>query len=186
MPRHGRLVLRWLAYGIVGAALCLVSLLPFILLQSETRSAHHQDKAVLPARGADEDDVVHIVFSTDCSGYQHWQSIALWYAAQSAGHPGPVTRVASGCSQDEDMRLIADEFSRIDGGRNRFRAHFTPSMQLQGDHQPNSLSKLAQLFQGARMWRRISLYAYFRCRRQEEIRGRTRLLGAYRKLEEHC
>ena len=134
MPRHGRLVLRWLAYGIVGAALCLVSLLPFILLQSETRSAHHQDKAVLPARGADEDDVVHIVFSTDCSGYQHWQSIALWYAAQSAGHPGPVTRFASGCSQDEDMRRIADEFSRIDGGRNRFRAHFTPAMQLQGDY----------------------------------------------------
>jgi len=69
MPRHGRLVLRWLAYGIAGAALCLVSLLPFILLESETS---HFQAVLLPRGAADEDDdVVHIVFSTDCSGYQH-------------------------------------------------------------------------------------------------------------------
>ena len=29
-----------------------------------------------PAPGEAE---VHVVFSTDCSGYQHWQSIALWH-----------------------------------------------------------------------------------------------------------
>lgn len=69
MPRHGRLVLRWLAYGIAGAALCLVSLLPFILLESETS---YFQAVLLPRGAADEDDdVVHIVFSTDCSGYQH-------------------------------------------------------------------------------------------------------------------
>lgn len=73
---------------------------------------------------------VHIVFSTDCSGYQHWQSIALWYAAQFAGQIGPITRVASGCSPQQ-QEVISEEWRRIDRS-NRFRVHFTPPMELPG------------------------------------------------------
>jgi hypothetical protein len=147
MPRQS---LRWFAYGIFGATLCLVSLLPFILIleRSEIRAgvgewAHtltRKNEGPLVQRevdgdaGDDDDNVVHIVFSTDCSGYQHWQSIVLWYAAQRAGHPGPVTRIASGCSNDQDRRRIADEWSKMDGGRNQFRVHFTSDMKLQGSY----------------------------------------------------
>ena len=75
-------------------------------------------------------DAVHLVFSTDCSGYQHWQSIALWYSAQRVGHTAPVTRIASSC--DESARApIAHEWARIDPA-GRFRVHFTPPMELKG------------------------------------------------------
>lgn len=136
-----------------GASFCLVLLIPFIL-ESKARAtsrvenddgnavAAEQTRIARTGRvdhiqtedGYADNDVVHIVFSTDCSGYQHWQSIALWYAAQSAGHPGPVTRIASGCSKGEDRRRIAAEWSQIDGGKNQFRVHFTPNMQLEGSY----------------------------------------------------
>jgi hypothetical protein len=73
---------------------------------------------------------VHVVFSTDCSSYQHWQSIALWYAAQFAGQVGPITRVASGCSLLQ-QEVIAEEWRRIDR-TGTFRVHFTPPMELPG------------------------------------------------------
>ncbi|KAL7519711.1 hypothetical protein ACHAWX_004470 [Stephanocyclus meneghinianus] len=84
-------------------------------------------------RDASSSKDVHIVFSTDCSGYQHWQSIALYYSAKRSGHLGPVTRIASGCetwAQDE----ITEEWRKIDPTRTRFRVHFTPSFALVGSN----------------------------------------------------
>jgi hypothetical protein len=80
-------------------------------------------------------DDLHIVFSTDCSGYQHWQSIALWYSAQAVGQRGPITRIASGCTPDQQTQ-IQSEWTKIDktttaAGHNRFRVHFSPSYSLQ-------------------------------------------------------
>lgn len=89
------------------------------------------DRSKLPTyRGIEKlnDEVVHLVFSTDCSGYQHWQGIALWYAAQEAGHRGPITRIASGCD-DDDIQRIETEWRAIDPS-GRFRVHFTPHMEL--------------------------------------------------------
>jgi hypothetical protein len=45
---------------------------------------------------------VDIVFTTDCSGYQHWQGILLYYSAQRVNHTGKITRIASGCTLEED------------------------------------------------------------------------------------
>jgi peptidyl serine alpha-galactosyltransferase len=43
----------------------------------------------------------HLVFSTDCSSYQHWQSYLVYYTAMKVRQPGHVTRIASGCSDEE-------------------------------------------------------------------------------------
>jgi hypothetical protein len=43
----------------------------------------------------------HVVFSTDCSPYQHWQSYLVYYTAMKIRQPGHVTRIASGCGDDE-------------------------------------------------------------------------------------
>ena len=76
---------------------------------------------------------VHLVFSTDCSGYQHWQGIALWFAAKEAGQKGPITRIASGCGEQQ-QRDVADEWRRIDRS-GQLRVHFTPHMELKtGPH----------------------------------------------------
>jgi hypothetical protein len=47
------------------------------------------------------DDDIHIVFSTDCGGYQHWQSMLTSYSAARVGQKGRVTRIASGCTDKE-------------------------------------------------------------------------------------
>lgn len=84
---------------------------------------------------------VHVVFSTDCSGYQHWQGIALWYASRAAGQRGPVTRITSGCD-DAQRSAIEAEWRAIDATGD-FRAHFAPKGELKGNYKysnkPNGL-----------------------------------------------
>ncbi|KAJ1460977.1 hypothetical protein M885DRAFT_508486 [Pelagophyceae sp. CCMP2097] len=75
---------------------------------------------------------VHIIFSTDCSGYQHWQSIALWYSSRQAGQHGAVTRIASGCD-DEKRKTIPKEWAEIDE-TGFFRVHFAPKGELKGNY----------------------------------------------------
>eukprot|EP00612_Vaucheria_litorea_P006340 CAMPEP_0171471968 /NCGR_PEP_ID=MMETSP0946-20130122/1012_1 /TAXON_ID=109269 /ORGANISM="Vaucheria litorea, Strain CCMP2940" /LENGTH=481 /DNA_ID=CAMNT_0012001543 /DNA_START=87 /DNA_END=1529 /DNA_ORIENTATION=- len=50
-------------------------------------------------------DDIHVLFSTDCSEYQNWQSLLLFYSAGKANHKGPITRLASGCTDDEVAAL---------------------------------------------------------------------------------
>ncbi|KAJ8598437.1 hypothetical protein CTAYLR_006851 [Chrysophaeum taylorii] len=48
---------------------------------------------------------VHVVFSTDCSAYQDWQTEVVFNSALVVGHAGPLTRIASGCGEAERRRL---------------------------------------------------------------------------------
>jgi hypothetical protein len=65
---------------------------------------------------------VHVIFSTDCSTFQHWQAIVLYYSARAAGQQGPLTRIASGCTATEQdaLKSMHAEMS------SQFRVHFTP------------------------------------------------------------
>lgn len=149
--QRSRRVVICTAYIIGIVKILVVSFVPFVLLQKQIRVDQHLHQHLTAVtsntdtkstRNEDtqnhsprpNNDIVHLVFSTDCSGYQHWQGIALWYAAQSAGHPGPVSRMASGCSNERRRREIAAEWDRIDQGRGMFRVHFTPDMQMQGNY----------------------------------------------------
>lgn len=42
---------------------------------------------------------------------------------------GPITRIASGCTQ-EDQKRVAAETARLDEGRGQFRTHFTPDYSV--------------------------------------------------------
>jgi hypothetical protein len=70
---------------------------------------------------------MHVVFSTDCSAYQHWQSYALFYSAMKVRQPGKVTRIASGCS---DIEAIAAKRWHQDHIQRKmspnFKLHLTP------------------------------------------------------------
>ena len=61
---------------------------------------------------------------------RHWQSIALWYSAKQVGQRGPVTRIASGCS-DAEVDKVRAEWREIDP-TGTFRAHFAPAGELRG------------------------------------------------------
>jgi hypothetical protein len=68
----------------------------------------------------------HLIFSTDCSPYQHWQSYLVYYSAMRVKQPGTVTRIASGC-EDEDAKKMQEWFhEHIQGMSTRFHLHMTP------------------------------------------------------------
>jgi hypothetical protein len=54
---------------------------------------------------------VHIVFSTGCNAYQHWQSEVLKSSAWNVGQRGPMTQIVVGCDVDA---MKAAETSSMD------------------------------------------------------------------------
>lgn len=70
---------------------------------------------------------LHIIFSTDCSAYQHWQSYMLFFSALQVQQPGYVTRIASGCSDEEQEKEQKWHDEHIGAFMSdRFQVHFTP------------------------------------------------------------
>lgn len=52
-------------------------------------------------RNKDDGILYHLIFSTDCSGFQHWQSYLMFHSAYKVSQPGTITRIASGCTDEE-------------------------------------------------------------------------------------
>ena len=69
-----------------------------------------------------ENEEIHIVFSTDCSFFQDWQTLLIFHSATKVKQKGKITRIASGCiasKQLELIRLYANLFPQ-------YSVHFTP------------------------------------------------------------
>jgi len=74
-----------------------------------------------------DDARIHVIFSTDCSAYQHWQSYLLFYSALRVKQPGYVTRIASGCSDEEAAEAREWHETHISSKlSNKFFLHLTP------------------------------------------------------------
>ena len=73
-----------------------------------------------------DDTPIHIVFSTDCSPYQHWQSYALFLSALKIRQPGRITRIASGCTEEEELSIRKWHDDHIAILSSRFGLHLTP------------------------------------------------------------
>lgn len=89
----------------------------------------------------------HMVFSTDCSEYQQWQSYLLFYYAMKNGQPGTVTRIASGCKEEEGKieienheKLIASQMSP------QFKLHLTPEFSKVKDSNGNKTGEKYNFF----------------------------------------
>lgn len=88
----------------------------------------------------DEDDV-HIVFSTGCNLFQHWQAETLLHSHLAVGQKGKITRVVSGCDTEMEKREhgkflthpegLADDAVPMEelakSSHPNFRLHVTPS-----------------------------------------------------------
>ena len=68
----------------------------------------------------------HIVFSTDCSKYQKWQTYLLFYSAMRVKQPGTVTRIASGCTPEEEESERAFHADIAKHMSTNFKIHLTP------------------------------------------------------------
>ena len=70
---------------------------------------------------------LHIIFSTDCGTYQHWQSYLFFHRAYTIHQPGYITRIASGCTEQQLQYEQLWHDTRIAGVMSdRYRIHFTP------------------------------------------------------------
>lgn len=69
---------------------------------------------------------MHIIFSTSCHIKQDWQSYLFFFQAMVHQQPGTVTRIASGCSHDEEMALQKVHEEQIKIMNPNFFVHFTP------------------------------------------------------------
>jgi len=92
-------------------------------------SASQEPRTGLPAFESEDvsrSRVVHVVFSTDCTPYQDWETEVVFNSADLVGHLGPVTRIASGCSASAEARL-RERYLKLYGRDSRFGLHVTPA-----------------------------------------------------------
>ena len=100
--------------------------------KSSTRLNALSDKVSRPVQdGLDQDSPagkfeksdVHVVFSTDCSAFQDWQSLLVFHSAGQAGQKGSITRIASGCDDEQKLKLTT--LYKI--MHPNYHVHFTPN-----------------------------------------------------------
>jgi len=70
-------------------------------------------------------DEIHVIFSTDCSPYQDWQTILLFHSAKVVGQKGPITRIASGCD-DIKKTYLTNLYKEL---YPEYYVHFTPDFK---------------------------------------------------------
>lgn len=90
---------------------------------SEDISTFVQEHGIQTEKFIPEPYDIHVIFSTDCSAFQDWQTLVLFYSAKVVGQKGPVTRIASGCDEDKQRYLTALYQNLYP----KYHVHFTPS-----------------------------------------------------------
>lgn len=69
----------------------------------------------------------HIIFSSGCKTSQDWQSFVFFYQAMIVKQPGTVTRIVSGCNEEQEATLRKTFREMIEPmAPGRFKVHFTP------------------------------------------------------------
>ena len=76
-------------------------------------------------------DDLHLVFSTDCSPFQTWQSYLLFHRAMTIKQTGKITRIVSGCDAKKGERELLETWHEtfidpMSPSPGRFSVHFTP------------------------------------------------------------
>jgi len=93
--------------------------------EKETRiglSTEEDKKLELAADGTK----MYVIFSTDCSPYQQWQSYLFFFSAFRVRQPGIITRIASGCTDEQKKSTEEWHKDHIAVISNRFKIIFTP------------------------------------------------------------
>jgi peptidyl serine alpha-galactosyltransferase len=73
-----------------------------------------------------EERDIQLVFTTSCSVFQDWQSIALFVSAHDVNQTGYLTRIASGCTPEQEVQLREFHRKTIEVLNPKFLLYFTP------------------------------------------------------------
>jgi hypothetical protein len=85
-------------------------------------SPKEDEKLVLAADGTK----MYVIFSTDCSLFQQWQSYLFFFSAFRVRQPGIITRIASGCTDEEKKQTVKFHKDHIAVISDRYKIFFTP------------------------------------------------------------
>eukprot|EP00986_Skeletonema_menzelii_P015195 scaffold11248_cov145-Skeletonema_menzelii.AAC.3 len=85
-------------------------------------SSEEDEKLELAADGTK----MYIIFSTDCSLYQQWQSYLFFFSAFRVRQPGTISRIVSGCTDEEKKNTEQWHKDHIAVISNRYKIFFTP------------------------------------------------------------
>ena len=72
----------------------------------------------------------HMVFSTSCSPFQNWQAMAFFHFALKVKQEGSVTRLVSGCTEEEAAALTKIHAEKIAPLNPGFYMHVTPDFDV--------------------------------------------------------
>jgi len=89
---------------------------------------------------------IHVVFSTDCTPYQHWQSYSFFLAALRVRQPGRVTQIASGCNEKEAEALRSWFEEQVAPLSLRFGLHLTPHFSAVKDENGKATGEEYEFF----------------------------------------
>ena len=79
------------------------------------------------ATGSPDLNDIHVLFSTDCSPFQGWQSYVVFHSAVKVNQPGSITRIVSGCTPPQESSIRAWHASHVNPALSpNFHLHFTP------------------------------------------------------------
>jgi hypothetical protein len=102
----------------------------------------------------------HVVFSTSCTDQQHWESYVFFYHAYKVQQPGDVTRIASGCNDQEAQELQEFHNRHIATLSSHFYLHLTPdfSKRPRDDDVKDRKYKYMNKPYGLRHWMEEALF----------------------------
>jgi len=69
---------------------------------------------------------LHVVFSTDCTAFQDWQTLTVFYSAKAVGQKGPITRIASGCDPEKKV-ILTNLYKQL---YPNYHIHYTPDFKI--------------------------------------------------------
>jgi hypothetical protein len=132
----------WILYGIIGVWVTFLFYFHYLSVKPVSPSSNTEGEPSVPVPQIvvdpsspipqhqepekKEEDLMHIVFSTDCSFFQDWQTLAVFHSATVIGQKGKITRIASGCAEDKQKEL-EQLYSVLFP---QYSAHFTPDFKL--------------------------------------------------------
>ncbi|GBG33125.1 Peptidyl serine alpha-galactosyltransferase [Hondaea fermentalgiana] len=70
-----------------------------------------------PGQKTGDDGKLHVIFSSGCNNFQHWQSELLLASAYLAGQRGRITRIVSGC-HDKSAETVRHQHQTFPQGKN--------------------------------------------------------------------
>jgi len=96
-----------------------------ILQLSRLRGRSPSNASMDNKRTNEEVSDIHVVFSTDCSFFQDWQSLLVFHTAVNVKQKGRITRIASGCDEEQQKEL-QDLYNEL---YPQYSLHFTPDFK---------------------------------------------------------